>query len=361
MQDPFDLDFLSSKPAPKLPSPPPPQQAQVQAETPPRPQQTPKEPSSETRTHTNTNKNTNTNTDIDADIAQIIDMGFDAETAAIALEASGGRLSAAIDLLLQNSRETRPPSRSNFDQSRNSFDENVRHNRPRPSGESSSSSERDGISSAAQVFGATVLSNAKSLFHFSKKKMAEVMEKASTQLHALSEDRGQIRDGEERWRREGFERYSNESGRDRVGTGMGESDDEGSTGNEIVLPRRKKTEGTGRPDSFETQNGVLRSNATSVEEDLGSSSSTAFNHFASTVVEQPVPAKPVIVEVHTASAFQLEQAESFKNKGNESFKTGQFAEAVEWYSQGISCLPPEVSSSYDYLHLLIHVIYRTGL
>ncbi|KAI9343046.1 hypothetical protein DFJ73DRAFT_661350 [Zopfochytrium polystomum] len=124
----------------------------------------------------------------DFEIAQIVDMGFDTETANFALDAAGGDLDMAIDILVKgrdgSAGRPRPPPLPNRDQA------GGRPGATRVAYSRSGAAEETGsdILNKASAFGLSMFSHAKTALEFSKKKLGEAYEKASETVAVIAEN-----------------------------------------------------------------------------------------------------------------------------------------------------------------------------
>ncbi|KAI8927863.1 hypothetical protein BC831DRAFT_450745 [Entophlyctis helioformis] len=362
-------------------------------------------------------------TDKDFAIAQIMSMGFDADAAGSALEMTSNNVEAAIDLLVQNrdaesqlrsspskispSRSSaatprKQPSRDSHNARRSDDDYDLPHESDWGDHGGQSGMQASGagtgdtaakIMESASALGFSVFRNAKTILDYSKKKIAEVIEKARDDNGALggsaggryADDDGDARRGD----REGYESwggsYRDQVDSDRAGASpqakrqasMGGSDDEDGGEREVPL-RRSMTAGSadtsprkaGSPSAPHSRQGTLQPAINEkleanllgdVGEAVGFASVPAQQHRPQPA-PQPAPqqqaqaqqqqqqqqaptpappkqaAKPSRPTVH-ATPDQISASNAFKERGNELFKQGQFGDAEAQYTSAISALP----------------------
>ncbi|TPX59565.1 hypothetical protein SpCBS45565_g07712 [Spizellomyces sp. 'palustris'] len=320
------------------------------------------------------------NTSLDFGIAQIMDMGFDDQAAKAALDATGNNVSAAIDMLVQNreaeqqlkrgspTRQQGLPSQSGEgrpnahrvtkfrdDYEDESSDSDYPGSRRRTQADHgrapSAGSDRAGLTQeklvqTATAIGATVLSNAKSMLAFSKKKISEAVERAQLEREnaAIGRSRKESfgRDGDESdyyaaREREGHQRFRDESD---------EEDDlqrhsPYQRGADVPLSRfRDDSSDEENVPKSRPQPAKSASPATTFFQQHPPSSSTPPRPATpQPVFQNPPPRQPTPPPAVVATQQQLSESDMHKTKGNEFFKQGQFADAETSYSAAINCLP----------------------
>ncbi|KAJ3278761.1 hypothetical protein HK104_002046, partial [Borealophlyctis nickersoniae] len=215
----------------------------------------------------------------DLEIAQIVDMGFDAKSAQTALEATQYNVTAAIEMLVQNREAERRLGRET-PRSRQASSQPVAENRPHrvakfkddyeddsdmetygrlrddgsvPDGgryggrerrtggadwvgEDEEGSERgstinqEKLVATASAIGKSVFNNAKSVFAYSKKKISEAVEKAQAQVGEGQEGREDGDEARGAWRTRGGSATKRREALDQSerGNGMGYRDEDSS-------------------------------------------------------------------------------------------------------------------------------------
>ncbi|KAJ3112877.1 hypothetical protein HDU96_004060 [Phlyctochytrium bullatum] len=281
-------------------------------------------------------------------ISTLADMGFDRDSAANALEAASWNLELALDLLMSNREASH----------------RIEGRRPNPDTSGTSSRAdiaQSQVTATATIFGKTVLSNAKSMFEFSKKKISEAYTKASEkiaeQVEALNvkadvqtsgnavtpDDKGFWKD---RW-----------SDNDKPFPTYEPYTDSSSDEESLRKPPRKS--------NIPTHGEHLRSTLPAQTEDLFAQDNTFHNsplstagsfsrsdHLSnmakssrsSTLPAQrdtpPAPvSKPKPSPVSLASPEQIQAADTARESGNAKFKDGQYSEAEAFYNAALSHLP----------------------
>ncbi|KAJ3211541.1 hypothetical protein HDU67_004444 [Dinochytrium kinnereticum] len=364
--DPFDFSIFESKPQPPPQPQPPSQSPQPKVESLPASSfnretklQTPQEPpvsarqtfkSSPTRYMDSSDddysdrepqRHGSRRGTMDDLIAQIQDMGFDKQSAAIALEASNNNVDMAIDLLIRNREATNPPS----------------NRRPSASslGPMSARGDPNGpmqsqVANTASIIGKSVFSNAKSVFEFSKKKLSEAYSKASEKLaeHVEnynsnpSDSRGPSASSSFPPQRGGGndagfwkDRWEDDNDSDKEKTYQKYETDSSSDEENLRRPARKTPQFV---DPVAHHSGW---DAKEPEIQFTSQAQSGFPQMQWDSSSEPAkvstqPPKPQPVSL--ASPEQLRIAEGYREKGNEKFKNGQFAEAEALYSEALSQL-----------------------
>ncbi|TPX77719.1 hypothetical protein CcCBS67573_g00977 [Chytriomyces confervae] len=293
----------------------------------------------------------------DEHIARILDMGFDIPSATSALEASGGDVHEAINLLIAN-REALEGQ-----QSRSSAHQNERQQYPMQSSRASSRDYERRTRQAEDNFAsnpptaAALFSNAKSIFDMGRAKLTEVYEKASEKVAAVIAEnvdgnKQQAQNNPTSWDQD-YDRNSSQRNRYR--------DDSSSDEDEVALDRKSRSSHRANPSTNggleaasprgkSPRTSALRLNSREPSEsgrlkqvsfgmDPNAQSNLFESHKSSPVF---VPAAIAVPQpVHTASPAQKAAANSFRERGNESFKKGQFADAEAHYTTALSHMPAE--------------------
>ncbi|KAI8850815.1 hypothetical protein BC829DRAFT_142778 [Chytridium lagenaria] len=240
------------------------------------------------------------------------------------------------------------------------------------------------VVSTASSISKSVFTNAKSVFEFSKKKITEVYSKASEKIseqvdsfNAAPEsrsaggpypDKGGAQGGSfwsDRWQedngdeRQTYKKYETDSSSDeetlrkpvRKTTPYSDSAPSQSkweanySDNEEALrkPVRKtapSADQTGSQARWESK--VAETQPKSWDSGMPEFREMQWDSPAAKVPSptfSKIPEKPKPQPVSLASQNQLKASEEFREKGNDKFKSGQFGEAEELYSQALNCLP----------------------
>ncbi|KAF8964844.1 hypothetical protein BGZ46_000718 [Entomortierella lignicola] len=312
----------------------------------------------------------------DGDIAQIVAMGFSVERAKLALAMTeGGRdIEAAIDYLIQNDeaedqlpQRRRTPGNNERRNPRPQRDEDdlmieERRRRNQRQGQESSTVQqlqqhKDKIIGTASVFGMSVLSKANEIYKQGREKVQSVMEDMSAEeprstgarRHEWVEDKHRPRAG-------GYK--DSDSDEDEVYSGRRQQQreqEQRKQQQQRQQQQRPRQEKEGFEDTYvSSSRRQTKPTPNRKQSDLFSMDDTSSNsRFSSTPkastptrttassTPSPLPPKPtrpqrVLVQ---ASSQQLSESNSFKEKGNEVFKLGQFGQAAEHYSRASQALP----------------------
>ncbi|KAJ3231662.1 hypothetical protein HDU81_003601 [Chytriomyces hyalinus] len=314
----------------------------------------------------------------DEQIARILDMGFDIPSATSALEASGGDVHEAINLLIAN-REALEG------QQRFSTHQNERSQYPKQSSRASSRDyERrsrqteDSFASNPPPTAAALFSNAKSIFDMGRAKLTEVYEKASEKVAAViaenvDNNKQQSQNNPPTWDQD-YSSNRNSSQHNRY------RDDSSSDEDEVALDRKSRSSHRANPSNNggleaasprgkSPRTSALRLNSREPSEngrlkqvsfgkDSNAASDLFESHKSSPVFVPAVIAVPQ--PVHTASPAQKAAANSFRERGNESFKKGQFADAEAHYTTALSHMPAEDWDSIALLNNRAAARLKTG-
>ncbi|KAJ3331475.1 hypothetical protein HDU76_003081 [Blyttiomyces sp. JEL0837] len=289
-------------------------------------------------------------------IAKIMDMGFDAESAKTALEASGHDLDLAIDFLVKNREAMRSSASRDFDYDRDGSPVSPSSRRrsdsnqpPRPP--NSRATDQTGgkldtfddaaaqIMAKASVLGKSVFSNAKNVFDFSKKKISEVYDKASEKIGTFAEKQSQGGStggdrNRDRW--EGSREMDDddlrrkEEFRDRGYSKYRDSSDDDSSDDDTPYQPGLVGKRTGQPTPNLNGGNLGQSATTTKTEKRGISFD--FNSESNTF---PASAS-------ASSSFSKGGAwTNMDKRGNELFKIGQYGDAEECYSAAVNSMPSE--------------------
>ncbi|KAI8619994.1 hypothetical protein BC830DRAFT_1101159 [Chytriomyces sp. MP71] len=287
----------------------------------------------------------------DANVAAIVDMGFDVQAANTALDAANGDLQAAIDLLIANREAVEGFGQVGGFSSRGA-------SRVSPA-ERTGATGRGWMEDAAGVnagpTATAVLSNAKSLFDMGRAKLSQVYEKASEKVAAFATSSGgesEVQQRErERWQREQWqlelqqEHQEHQEQRSRYRDSSSDEEEE----QEIALHRKPRPNreqnataggaGTASPRGKSPMTSSLRlSRDPSTETRFGKQ--VSFNEMSSATSSAPMaPLTPQ--PVHTATPMQRAAASAAKELGNTAFKQGQFGDAEAQYTAALVLLPGE--------------------
>ncbi|KAI9339927.1 hypothetical protein BDR26DRAFT_837521 [Obelidium mucronatum] len=375
--DPFGI--LTGKPTPIKSKPPPPEVETNSPVTPPPRQANSTAPLSTSSNHSRFSSNVSSGSypssapstpSRDAQIAMIVDMGFDAESASSALVASGGDVQEAITLLISNKEAVEASNRNQ----RPSNDWPSRDDYRSAGGSNSGSSGSGWMEGGTTTTTAAVLNNAKSFLQFGRQKVLQVYEKASEKVAAVVEglDSGlpgaaagrQQQPQQERW---GADAYASSTS-PRFRDDSSDDDDE-----EIEVPLERKSrnnnntlpaagvsprgrspitsslklnsassrlspalsrEGSNSPQRHVQFIGDPTSNS-NTNADFFNNSNTPLPTPLTTVQSPPKPPKPT----SSATSHQLTVSTQHKETGNAHFKTGQYSQAEESYTLAIQALP----------------------
>jgi tetratricopeptide (TPR) repeat protein len=272
----------------------------------------------------------------DYELAQIMEMGFDSSSAKSALALCNYNVSDAIDYLIRT--EGGKERSSSDDESVTSTSGRQRIDYMSPSGSGATEGTRPTVKqlfsedttapvlNAATSIGLSVLSNAKNVFAFSKKKLNEAYEKASETIGALAEGAEAARAAalspanpnriseDEPYR---YAKYAD----DTEGEGSWErpSTDRPQSQDTNVIPAQSRT--SGEPKKLEKREKPAVNLLDMQKEDA-----------------PPVP-KESSKPVRLASPQQISESDQIKERGNELFKIGQFGDAEATYTTAINILP----------------------
>ncbi|KAJ3322965.1 hypothetical protein HDU76_013777 [Blyttiomyces sp. JEL0837] len=248
-------------------------------------------------------------------VAKIIDMGFDVEAATIALEASNGDLDLAIEFLVRNreaSQERREMSAPPVKPMRSPT-------RDEPRKTEALDDTAAQLITTASALGKSVLSNAKTVFDFSRRTINQVYDKASGTISSITENisgSGSVPGPKSKYN---SHVYMEDDGWRRNEGGSGSGGYEPFSDSDFD----KHPNRTAKDD---TNPSIIPA---SVSSDYGSSNPTSPPQIAA-----PVP-------VHTATEDQIQVSHSHKVRGNELFKIGQYGAAEECYAAAVRAMPSE--------------------
>jgi tetratricopeptide (TPR) repeat protein len=315
------------------------------------------------------------NNEHDEHLSQMVSMGFDTSMAEFALNENDGNLKLAIDYIVA---ETQAP---NLDASNNRIsqehEQSFEMEPPR--------NERDKFVKTASAIGTSVFKNAKSLFEFGKKKVIELAQPKTGNL-----DLGPERDGYAGYVGD-YDSECNESEITRKPY-LDSNHTPSQSHNQINTkpqsnPSSAKTTKNARDATFGTSDMAKEtpmrttSPSSNIKQPSVSTNILLGKENTATIVSNSIPTtdllfmnQPAAIERTTISPDKssnykditqmyskqpsnivrsdkqkvfsvsadpqiLEQCETFKAKGNDSFKRGQFHEAVEFYTSAINIMP----------------------
>ncbi|KAG0208161.1 hypothetical protein BGX28_000776 [Mortierella sp. GBA30] len=335
----------------------------------------------------------------DGDIAQIVAMGFSAERAklALAMTQSGRDIEAAIEYLVQNdeaeeqlpSRRRTPVNAARGERTReerqsyrDDSDPPLEDRRRRNQGQTQDRSQgqqqelsraqqlqqhKDKLVGTASVFGMSVLSKANEIYKQGREKVQAVMEDMTAE-EPRSNNAARRHEWIEDEYKPGRGGYKDSDSEDEVYKGRRQTQRQEQRQQQQQQPQRS-TRPRQEKETFEDTyvSSSRRGGASAKSQSLFSTEdtkapprsnlSTAATKMPSTSSPQPVrspsplpskPARPPRVLVQ-ASSQQLQESNLYKEKGNEVFKLGQFAQAAEFYARASQSLPT------GHIHLvLIH-------
>lgn len=385
--DIFDLDFLEKQPSamgsvmsssasslslPPL-SPPRPETSHSFHSDPQRPASSPMARPPDSSPSNNTNGVGVSHRD--ADLERLISAGFAPEEARNAIEASGGDVQMAVELLFEN--------RGGYQQHQRDSSSSpvVREELSSPvhdkisfweSKQQQSTSGPDKLASRASAFGASFLKSAKTALDYSKRKITEAVEKAveAHQTHQSSSPARSFATGKtppRDWHPpSSFAPYKDADANNEgpPPSNFTPPHDKASPAPKLVLQKPSKKEAVSNPPTpllmdlappkYSSPSTVpnVKQRAVNLFDDDSSSPvttkhSATIAHTADFAVALPKaspPAQPPKKALVQASPSQLSESAEYKEKGNTQFKAGQYAEAEMWYSKAIDCLPSGHSS-----------------
>ncbi|KAL2918628.1 auxilin-like clathrin-binding protein required for normal clathrin function [Polyrhizophydium stewartii] len=204
--------------------------------------------------------------DRDFAIAQIVSMGFDADNASDALDAAGGDVSAAIDMLVQTRQAEKQLRRPASPADRDSGDTRPDHHQrvrfrddPQPSDHKASADDAEPreqysgadmlggpnaqkIIATASAFGMSMFKNAKTIIDISRKKITEAIEKADVGIAMPSARRagGSEPSGfrDDPAPPEGYQQWMGKPFKDYDDDDSGDNDERHGDGSQLHSPRR---------------------------------------------------------------------------------------------------------------------------
>ncbi|KAF9901273.1 hypothetical protein EC991_006292 [Linnemannia zychae] len=326
----------------------------------------------------------------DADIAQIVNMGFSAERArlALAMTENGRDIEAAIEYLVQNDEaEDQLPSRGRNQSTRErgheerrayrdnsdpALEDRRRRNQGRghaqqqqePSRAQQLQQHKDKFVGTASVFGMSVLSKANELYKQGRDKVQAVVEdmtaeepkSTSARRHQWIEDefkpsRSQYKDsdseedevyrGRREQQRQQEQRQQQQHQQQRPQASRPRQEKEAFEDTYVSSSRRGGASASRNQQPLFSMDDSPSKQKSTPTFSSGSKPSTASNPSRAARAPSPLPPKPArpprtLVQ---ASSQQLAESNHYKEKGNEVFKLGQFGQAAELYARAGQSLP----------------------
>jgi hypothetical protein len=265
------------------------------------------------------------------DIQVLLSMGFKANLCRQALRASNGDVDAAIGLLLRQKQSRRV-----------SFNDNL------PADTLPESSK---IVETASSFGLSMLKNAKNVLQFSKKKVEEVIVKATSDVKKQEEP-------PEEWSRPKFRDESPKPVQQPKKVQQPQVTSRPYTPSSKPIDASNSLGGDSEEADVPLQRraSVMVYNLLSMDSSIpsqpkpsiwdtpapkptASKPTTTPSPQKQVQVQKPVPVSPSKPQVH-ATQEQRDKSEQLKTAGNDFFKQGQYASAESQYTLAIEALPP---------------------
>jgi tetratricopeptide (TPR) repeat protein len=319
----------------------------------------------------------------DADLARLVAAGFALEEARNALDASGGDVQMAVELLFENRGGYAQQHQKKASPTRD--EEEIRspvHDKI-SFWESKQQPGSEKLASRASAFGATFLKNAKTALDYSKRKISEAVEKAVEAHNHNSSSPAQSSTAGKPPPRDWHNTTSFAPYRDADASNESSTPPSNFTRSSKTPPLPKTESQTSKATTkLDPPSPLLMDLAPPTH----SSTTSTTAHFVPPKQrpvnifddELPVTSKPHISNPnsvtpqvsaamprmpafsaapskppHTertkksavqATPAQISESAEYKEKGNAQFKAGQYAEAETWYTKAIDCLPHGHSS-----------------
>ena len=293
----------------------------------------------------------------DGDIARLMAAGFDPIESRIALEASGGNVEKAVDILFENRNSIRQ------EKSKNQVTSIQQDPRPTSTSASMSTeasndfwnrkqSTQEMVFTKASEFGMSFLKSAKDALDYSKKKLNQVVEKAQEKTHSTSSSPSKKMENKwtndstspsaSNWKPYKDEEYGSKpvssSRSEKVTETISKNSPKMSKSNQVKESKESKDDSNTPIQISQMENKL---------ETLDIFNSIPVSTPVSISISNPISVKETVkptIKPYTsrqiqASQMQIDQANLHKEKGNNFFKGGQYGDAEVEYSLAIQCLP----------------------
>jgi tetratricopeptide (TPR) repeat protein len=298
----------------------------------------------------------------DALLAQLVDMGFGIEESQVALEESGNvDLQSAIDIIVQQTEAMRRQQQQQQQRPKDESSTSTPDNVDSPTSETSFQQQKERLVSQASELGGYFYKNASLLVRSGKQKISKVMEDYQQQ----QQQQQQQQPGRPKWMTEqGVDDLDDGAQNGSLEKFVDSDDEDDEAENQRMMEQmeqeRRQVEALRQKQHKERQQRqkpVFKSRLIQDDDDeentyvspsrrrqQPASRPTTPKRAPTPPPPPPPPTRPII----EASPTALASATTHRQKGNELYKLGQFADAEVEYTLAIDTLP----SGHDHLILL---------